>query len=547
KLNLNFMVQTQDLDFKPALGDVAVVQPGEQLDPGLCSGQAQEILGPEQELEVQERIVKLHHEIPTGFPDRVLKETEELPADPSQEELEQRKDLKQLQFVTIDGAKAKDFDDAVLVQADKQGFKLFVAIADVSHYVPVGSALDREAQHRANSCYFPNSVEPMFPEALSNGLCSLNPLRPRLVMVAEIDFNLQAEPLRQDFYPAVIQSQARLTYSQIKKALLDGEQGERVKLQEFMPMLERAMQLAQALHAKRRKRGSLDFDLPEPEILFSLQEDALDIRPKVQHFGHQIIEEFMIAANEAVATFLTGKAPCVYRIHPEPDQEKLKALFELLRKTSFASELPEHTDPKSLQGLLQLVEDSELEFLVNRLLLRTMMQASYSPQNIGHFGLASECYCHFTSPIRRYADLVVHRSLKNALNKSSGKLGAKKLSKLAEHLSKHERKAMAAEREIVKRLTVLFLQDKVGESFVGIISSITDFGFWVELTEVMADGLVRLSSLVDDYYIYWPKQYTLVGKNTGRMFNLGQKVMVRLSNVSLARQEIDLELEEEGK
>ncbi len=544
KLSLNFMVQTQDLESKPELGDVAVLQPGEQLDPGLCSGQAREVLGPEQDLEVQERIVKLHHEIPQSFPQKVLQEALQLPEEPSQEDVRQRKDLRSLQFVTIDGAKAKDFDDAILVQEVRQGYKLYVAIADVSHYVPVGSSLDREAQQRANSCYFPNSVQPMFPEKLSNGLCSLNPDRSRLVMVAEIELNSQAEPLQNDFYPAVIQSQARLTYSQIKRALLDQEPEQRKDLQQVLPMLERAEKLARALHAKRRLRGSLDFDLPEPEILFSLQDETLDIRPKVQHFGHQIIEEFMIAANEAVANFLTGQAPCMYRIHPEPDQDKLKSLFELLQKTSFGPELPQNADPKGLQGLLQLVQDSDLEFLVNRLLLRTMMQASYSPQNIGHFGLASDCYCHFTSPIRRYADLVVHRSLKNVLAKSSGKLGAKKLSKLAEHLSSQERKAMAAEREIVKRLTVLFLQDKLGESFSGIISSITDYGFWVELVEVMAEGLVRLSSLLDDYYLYWPKEYRLVGKNTGRMFSLGQKVQVRLTNVSLSRQEIDLELEE---
>ncbi|MFP4212659.1 MAG: ribonuclease R [Desulfohalobiaceae bacterium] len=547
KLSLNFMVQTPNLSSRLELGDVAIVRPGEQLDPGLCSAQAQEILGPEQDLRVQERIVKLHHEIPTSFPEQVLQEAQELPEDPEPEELLKRRDLRGLQFVTIDGAKAKDFDDAVLVQKTRQGFKLYVAIADVSHYVPTGCALDQEAQQRANSCYFPNSVEPMFPETLSNGLCSLNPGQPRLAMVAELDFDSQGQQLQQDFYPALIQSQARLTYSQVKKVLLDLDPQSMQELQDVLPMLQEAEKLARLLHSKRRNRGSLDFDLPEPEILFSLQEDTLDIRPKVQHFGHQIIEEFMIAANEAVASFLTGKAPCMYRIHPEPDQDKLKALFELLQKTSFAPSLPQEAGPKGLQELLQLVQDSDLEFLVNRLLLRTMMQASYSPQNIGHFGLASDCYCHFTSPIRRYADLVVHRSLKNVLSNSSGKLGAKKLSKLGEHLSIQERKAMAAEREIIKRLTVLFLQDKLGESFEGVISSITEFGFWVELVEVMADGLVRLSTLVDDYYIYWPKEYTLVGKNTGRMFTLGQRVKVRLSNVSLSRQEIDLELEEEGQ
>jgi ribonuclease R len=272
----------------------------------------------------------------------------------------------------------------------------------------------------------------------------------------------------------------------------------------------------------------------------------VDIQPKARHFGHQIVEEFMIAANEAVAGYLDqNKLPLLYRIHPEPNQDKLEALFNLLRKTSVAEHVPEDTDASSLQGLLEKIEGTGHEFLVNRLLIRSMMQASYYPQNQGHFGLASPCYSHFTSPIRRYADLVLHRVLKRALGLTDITTpGRKKLYKLADHLSQQERIGMAAEREIHKRITVIFLKDKLGESFTGLINSVSDFGFFVELKEVMADGLVRLSSITDDYYEYWPSEHCLIGRNTGRMFSMGQEVEVQLTNVNLTRQEIDLELRE---
>jgi ribonuclease R len=275
----------------------------------------------------------------------------------------------------------------------------------------------------------------------------------------------------------------------------------------------------------------------------------VDIRPKVRHFGHQIIEEFMIAANEAVANFLSERdEPCMYRVHPPPEEEKLKELFKLLRDTQLGPDLPETTDVRGLQELLNLAENSDLEFLVNRLILRSMMQAFYTPENSGHFGLASDCYCHFTSPIRRYADLIVHRHLKAALNMNTApgsKL--KKLHKTGQHLSNTERKAMEAEREIFKRLTILFLQEKVGQTYTGIIASIADFGFWVELNEVLAEGMVRLSSLQDDYYVYWPDKHKLVGQHTGKIFYLGQKVKVRLIDTNLSRQEITLELDEEDQ
>ncbi|MCF8029385.1 MAG: ribonuclease R [Desulfohalobiaceae bacterium] len=527
-------------------GVVVVAEPVERLDKHLWKGKCREILGPEEETDVQETVVKILNQIPRSFPKKVLAEAEALPSDPVREDVEARHDLRDLLFVTIDGASAKDFDDAVYVEKTRQGYTLYVAIADVSHYVEPGTPMDQEARNRSNSFYFPNSVEPMFPQALSTGLCSLNPDADRLVMTVKMHFSREGEVLSRDFFSAVIRSKARLTYSRVKQALLDNDREEQEGMGPVYPMLRSAEGLAGILNANRISRGSLNFDLPEPEIHFNPQQEAVDIQPKARHFGHQIVEEFMIAANEAVAGFLDQKKlPLLYRIHPEPNQDKLEALFKLLRKTSLAEHVPEDTDAQSLQRLLEQVEGTRHEFLVNRLLLRSMMQASYYPQNQGHFGLASPCYSHFTSPIRRYADLVLHRILKRVLQETEHTTpGRKKLYKLADHLSQQERIGMAAEREILKRLTIIFLQDKLEETFTGVVNSVTDFGFWVELKEVMADGLVRLSSITDDYYIYWAKEHCLIGRHTGRMFSMGQEVKVRLSNVSLSRQEIDLELEE---
>ena len=527
-------------------GVVVVAEPVERLDKHLWKGKCLEILGPEEETDVQETVVKILNQIPRSFPKKVLAEAEALPIDPEREDVESRHDLRDLLFVTIDGASAKDFDDAVYVEETRQGYTLYVAIADVSHYVEPGTQMDQEARNRSNSFYFPNSVEPMFPQALSTGLCSLNPDADRLVMTVKMHFSREGEVLSRDFFSAVIRSKARLTYSRVKQALLDNDREEQERMGPVYPMLRSAEGLAGILNANRISRGSLNFDLPEPEIHFNPQQEAVDIQPKARHFGHQIVEEFMIAANEAVAGFLDQKKlPLLYRIHPEPNQDKLEALFKLLRKTSLAEHVPEDTDAQSLQRLLEQVEGTHHEFLVNRLLLRSMMQASYYPRNQGHFGLASPCYSHFTSPIRRYADLVLHRILKRVLQETEHTTpGRKKLYKLADHLSQQERIGMAAEREILKRLTIIFLQDKLEETFTGVVNSVTDFGFWVELKEVMADGLVRLSSITDDYYIYWPKEHCLIGRHTGKMFSMGQEVKVRLSNVSLSRQEIDLELEE---
>ena len=546
KYALSVLIET---DEKLAEDEVLEAEVGEQVDRHVWRATVVERYGEEDSAAVQERIVKAGQGVPTRFPDSALREAEALPEAPPESDFQGRRDMRQVGFVTIDGAKARDFDDAIYVKRKGKGHTLWVAIADVAHYVQPGSGLDREAFERGNSYYFPQSVEPMFPERLSNGLCSLNPNVPRLAMVAEIDFDAHGLPGRTDFYAAVIESHARLTYAQVGRALLDKDEEERARIDDVLPMLETAEELARRINARRGERGSLDFDLPEPEIHFNIYGETVDIRPMVRTFAHQLIEEFMVAANEAVARFLTERdLGLLYRIHPAPDPSKVEALFTLLAGTELGPKLPHLDDagpsPKDLQRLLTLAEGSSLEFLVGRLTLRTMMQAKYSPDNEGHYGLASECYAHFTSPIRRYADLVVHRVLKGALGVSPGAktYGYKRLKEIGDHISGRERVAMEAEREILKRVTILFLRERVGEEFTGVINGLADFGFWVELNEVMAEGMVRLSTLGDDYYQYLSEQHMLLGERTGRVLRLGQSVKVALANVSLPRLEVNLEL-----
>lgn len=528
---------------------MAIVEPGEQLESGLWSASLLRVMGHEHELSVQEEIVKLNHKVPADFPVSVLKESEKLPEEPGKNDFKDRKDLRNKTFVTIDGAQAKDFDDAVCVEQEGDGFVLYVAIADVSHYIQPGSRLDGEALTRGNSYYFPLSVEPMFPENLSNGLCSLNPHVPRLVMVAQMHFDSHGHRKKSSFYPAVIKSHQRLTYTQVNKALYLKEAEAQKDLESVLGVLEKCDVLARQLLQIRRMRGSIDFDLPEPEVLLNILDSSLEIKARTRNFAHQIVEEFMLAANEAVAEFLEKKdAIFLYRVHPPADRDKLDSLFKLLTNTDLGPRLPKDRDPKNLQQLIDISKEYDLEFLVSRLVLRSMMQAKYSPENEGHFGLASKSYCHFTSPIRRYADLVVHRALKHVLgHETQNKPKPKSIKSIAESLSSLERVAMKAEREILKRATIIFLKDRIGQSYDGVVSSLADFGFWVELEDVLAEGMVRLSSLHDDYYHFRPEKQDLMGKRTGKRFYLGQKVRVVLRDVNLERLEVDFELESTEK
>lgn len=647
RLDFLLDVDVSGLTGVPKTGELLLVTPGEKIDDGLWTGVAQVSLGLEEDASVQERLVKLNHAIPLDFPPNVLAEAVELeqrafgPAglhgmaaqgDVSEETAEdldgfrpladiafapplsaistvstaRRQDLRGVPFVTIDGADARDFDDAVFVtpvahaSSPAVKWELWVAIADVSHFVrpdrKPGAALDREARERGNSYYFPTSVEPMLPEVLSNGLCSLRPGEDRLVMTARIGFDERGVPRCSAFFPGVIRSRARLTYEGVQAVLPDDPDSPTEKVLvspeyvvplEVHPHIKDAATLARLLRHQRQERGSLDFDLPEAQFVVDRASGRVtNILRRERLFSHRIIEECMLAANEAVARFLTEKGlPFPYRVHPAPDPERLTRLFRTLATTDLAqvghlatlfatpgkgrvsatgmsggsgkrgqsgqsgshgqrrSEPENAINPDLLREILAQSAGTPQEYLVGRLVLRSMMQARYSPEPEAHFGLASACYCHFTSPIRRYADLLVHRALGFALGSSrTPVLAGQKLLAVTDQCNARERAATEAEREIARRLGCLLLQERVGETFTGVISGVTDFGFFVEFDAMPVEGMVRLDSFQDDWFEYDADRQELLGVSTGRRFRLGQAVSVRLADVHLGRLEVNLEL-----
>ena len=574
RLQALFITDVSALEKPVAEGNLLLLRPGGKAGPNLWHAEAAFNVEHEESPAAQERIAKSNHGIPGPFPADVSAAARELPEQPGEEDFAGRRDVRDIPFVTIDGRTARDFDDAIHVEARKDGFLLRVAIADVSHYVRQGDALDREARQRGNSCYFPLSVEPMLPEALSNGLCSLNPDVPRLAVVAELRFSAAGVRSGAEFYPAVMQSRARLTYGQIQRGLLQHEAEEEARLAAVLPMLREAERLARALLERREERGTLDFDLPEAAYLFSEQGDLRGVTTRERHFGHRLIEAFMIAANEAVAEFLEARqAPALYRVHQPPDPDKLRALADFLARSGLdgtgspdAPNVPGAPDTatrgkkttahkgepgrakalptgRDLRRVLERSRGTPREYVITRLVLRSMMQARYQTENEGHFGLASEGYCHFTSPIRRYADLTVHRALKRALGLPAPE-GEKPFSQawleaVAEHSNAAERAATEAEREVHKRLSVLFLRGREGESFDGVVSGLTDFGIFVELPEFMAEGMIRLALLDDDYYDYVEERQEVRGRRAGRTFRLGQALRVTLTDVNMGRLELN--------
>ncbi|WP_300908856.1 VacB/RNase II family 3'-5' exoribonuclease, partial [uncultured Desulfovibrio sp.] len=514
--------------------------------------------GREDNADVQENLVKLNHEAPRDFPPAVLAEAAALPAAPAQADMDGREDLRALPLVTIDGADARDFDDAVQVERKGTGWLLRVAIADVSHYVRPApgkgrASLDAEALERGNSWYFPRSVEPMLPPALSNGLCSLNPDEDRLAVLAEIPFSAAGQPGKARFALCVMRSAARLTYDQVRACLLDHDADalallrEKPRGGEALAMLEEAFRLYAVLRAVRRQRGSLDFDLPEADYTFDAAGRLRRIGFRQRHDAHRMIEEFMIAANEAVARHLRDAGlPFLYRVHPRPDPERLENLFDSLAATALES-LPENVksggkaDAMAMQAILKAAQGTDQEFLVNRLCLRAMPQARYQPENEGHFGLASQAYCHFTSPIRRYADLLVHRALKASLGRAAGPLPAgHKLLRMGDRLNRLERATMECEREMARRLACLALRDREGERFSGIIAGVTDFGLFVELVCMPVEGMIRVQDLGDDWYELDSRNQCLMGQRSGLCWRLGQRLEVRLAEVHMGRLEIRL-------
>ena len=510
-------------------------------------GSVQRVLGNPEDMEVQTQVVLMKYDLPLEFPEEALKETEALPDRVLNADLKGRRDIRNLPLVTIDGVKARDFDDAVHVKKTRSGYVLTVAIADVSHYVQRQSHLDSSAYERGTSVYFPSSVIPMLPEALSNHLCSLVPDEDRLVMVARIYFDLRGKVKKSTFFKAVMRSHRRFTYEEVQDILDFGKdvRSARKTPRSLMRMVRCMEELAGLLNEQRRARGTIDFDLPESELVLGLQGRIEEIVKRERKTSHRMIEEFMIAANEAVARFFEERSiPALYRIHEPPEQEKVSDFVDFARTLGLNIKMPKKITPEWCQKVLEMAADTPQEYIINTMLLRTMRQAVYSASNLGHFGLASTAYLHFTSPIRRYPDLMVHRILKGNLRKVRKRpvYTEEQLAEAGSTLSKRERVAMEAEWELLDRLKVRYMAEHIGEEFDGVISGTAAFGFFVELSDILISGVVRLVDLADDYYEFDRKRHQLTGKKTGRVFRMGQPVRVRVKDVNIARRQINFEI-----
>jgi len=516
-----------------------------------AEGKIVEILGwpDDPEVEVQSAIRRF--DLPHVFGKDALAEAEAVAETVSKEELKGRVDLRTMPTVTIDGETARDFDDAVSLRREGEHFRLWVSIADVSHYVRPDSALDRDAYLRGTSVYFPDRCIPMLPERLSNGICSLNPQVDRLTMTAEMLFDKNGAMLESNFYPSIIKSAARLTYTIVKQIIVDDDRELADKYRPVTPMLREMKELALILMAMRKQRGSIDFDLPEPEVVIGLTGLTEGIIRAERNLAHQLIEEFMLAANEAVATFITDRnIPFLYRVHENPVPAKLVNFQEFVYGFGYEFQLvDERVNPAELQRLLNQAAGRPEERMINYALLRCMKQARYAAENLNHFGLASRCYCHFTSPIRRYPDLVVHRILRAALaveaDKGSSKaarqlaIATENLSAIGEHTSKRERVAMEAERDIVELKKIQFMQQHLGEEFDGYIAGVTGFGLFVELEELFVEGLVHISTLSDDMYSFVENKHSLVGRSSRRVLRIGDRARVKVAAVIPATRRIE--------
>ncbi|MCE5194327.1 MAG: ribonuclease R [Nitrospiraceae bacterium] len=478
--------------------------------------------------------------IPRHFPKDVNDEARLL-VSKNTKDSDTRKDLRFLPTVTIDGERAKDFDDAVSIKLTENGYKLWVHIADVGFYVPWNSVIDLEARKRATSIYFPDRVTPMLPSELSEDLCSLRPNVDRFSFTVEIDFDRLGNKLNSRYYPSIIKSFERMTYTTVKKILIDNDGYEREKYSNLVPDFELMGELCGILRNKRLQRGSLDFDLPEPEVVLDIQGSPEAIINSERNFAHMIIEEFMISANESVAEhFSKLNLPSIYRIHEEPDLMKLEDIIKVVRPILKNKTIKK---AKDFSLLLKEIKGRPEEEIVNYMVLRSLKQARYSAINVGHFGLASECYTHFTSPIRRYPDLVVHRILRETLVKKQ--LEDKRIKELqsilpdiAFHCSRMERRADDAEHEVIDAMRVWFMKDKVGGEFEGKIVNITPYGLKIRLKDFYVDGFLHVSSMTDDLYEFDERTMTFNGKNTKRSYTIGKEINVRIDKVDIEEREI---------
>ena len=506
-------------------------------------GRIVEVLGNYADPGMEIEIALRKHDLPHEFPRDTEKQAKQIPPVVSAKDWEGREDIRNLPLVTIDGETARDFDDAVYCAPEKGGYRLVVAIADVSHYVQTDDALDREAILRGNSVYFPRRVIPMLPEELSNGLCSLNPQVDRLCMVCDMRINSKGDIGKYRFYPSVMHSKARLTYTQVAEMLAqpDGELGQQNVV--ILPHLQHLHELFQKLLKAREKRGAIDFETIETQMIFTEQGKIERIVPVVRNDAHKLIEECMLAANVCAAGYLHEHQHTVlYRIHQGPTPEKLEALREFLGE--FGLQLGGGEEPQAgdYAKLLKSIKGRPDHGLLQTVMLRSLRQAKYEPENIGHFGLGYEAYTHFTSPIRRYPDLLVHRAIKAVLHGKQYK-PARKWAELGAHCSMTERRADDATRDVEAWLKCFYMRDHLGSVFTGTVSSVTNFGMFISLDDLYVEGLVHISELGKDYYQFDAARHQLLGERTGQRYRLGDRVQVRVVKVDMESTKIDFVLD----
>lgn len=491
------------------------------------------------------------HNIRSEFPDEVLAEAEQVPDQISAADLKGRRDLRGQQIITIDGADAKDLDDAVTVERlDNGHFQLGVHIADVSHYVKEDSPLDKEAFERGTSSYLTDRVIPMLPQRLSNGICSLHPKVDRLTLSCEMEIDQQGNVVAYDIFPSVIRSVERMTYEAVNHILEEKHPQTRKQYQSLVPMLEEMAELHHILEQKRRHRGAIDFDSDEAKIIVDKDGKAIDIELRERRVGERLIESFMLAANETVSEhYSKADLPILYRVHEQPDESKMKRFLEFITTFGLTAQASKDSiTPKDLQGVMDRIKDEPYEAVISMLLLRSMQQARYDVDPIGHYGLGADYYSHFTSPIRRYPDLILHRLIhyydEVGRSQQDKKRWASRLPDMAKHSSEAERRAIDAERETDELKKTEFMADKVGQEFMGTIISITGFGMFIQLPNTV-EGLVHVSMMDDDYYRFDEDHLVMIGERTGKVFRIGQPIKVKLMRADVEEVQIDFSIVED--
>ncbi|KGX84423.1 ribonuclease R [Pontibacillus litoralis] len=514
-----------------------------------AEGEIVEILGHKNDPGIDILAIIHKHGIQAEFPKPVMEQAQQTPEEITEEEIVNRRDLRDETIVTIDGADAKDLDDAVTVRKLENGnYHLGVHIADVSYYVEKGSPIDEEAYERGTSTYLVDRVIPMIPHRLSNGICSLNPQVNRLTLSCDMEINSKGEVVKHDIFQSVIKTKERMTYNDVNQILVDEDEELIQKYEELVPMFKDMEELASILRQKRTDRGAIDFDFKEAQVLVDEEGKAFDVVLRERSVAEKLIEEFMLAANETVDEhFHWMNLPFIHRVHEEPDESKLQHFFEFITNFGYVVRgSANDVHPKALQEVLEAVEGTQEAKVISKIMLRSMQQARYDGDNLGHFGLAADYYTHFTSPIRRYPDLIVHRLIRTYLiegkvDQETRDYWKEEIPEISRHTSERERAAVDAERETDDLKKAEYMQDKVGEEFEGVISSITNFGLFVELPNTV-EGLVHVSYLTDDYYHFEERHYAMIGERTGNVFRIGDEITVKCINVNMEERAVDFEI-----